>query len=257
MEIIMDMNRRQWLTAVGGVGVGVFISNDRNADGAPSKEQATPLEDKKAGAANIEVTATEDLMREHGVMRRALFIFSESAARLRANPSSVDLHALQETATLFRTFGEDYHEKALEEAYIFPAISRAGRQSDDLTNILTAQHQRGRLITEYILQSTRGTNLEKGSPESLASVLESFVRMYRPHAAREDTVVFPAWKLTLTAEQYDQMNDKFEEIETRQLGQNGFENAVQQISKIEAALGLDDLARFNASVPEIGPTKPG
>ena len=253
----MELNRRQWLTAVGGVGVGVFLSGGGNADGAVSNEQASPLPDKEAVAKGIEVTATEDLMREHGVMHRALFIFSESAIRLRVNPSSVDLRALQETATLFRTFGEDYHEKALEEAYIFPALSRLGRPSDDLTNILTAQHQRGRLITEYILQSTRGANMEKGSAEPLASVLESFVRMYRPHAAREDTVVFPAWKQTLTAEQYDQMNDKFEEIETRQLGQDGFENAVLQIGKIEATLGLDDLARFNAPVPEIGPTKAG
>jgi len=31
-----------------------------------------------------------------------------------------------------------------------------------------------------------------------------FVRMYEHHAAKEDTVIFPAWKQTLTEEQLDE-----------------------------------------------------
>ena len=56
-----------------------------------------------------EVTATEDLMREHGVIRRALLVYFETVPRLRQNPASVDPTALRQTAQLFRTFGEDYH----------------------------------------------------------------------------------------------------------------------------------------------------
>jgi len=37
--------------------------------------------------------------------------------------------------------------------------------------------------------------------------------MYRNHAAREDTIIFPAWKQTLTGKQLDEMNEKFEDIE--------------------------------------------
>ena len=82
----------------------------------------------------------------------------------------------------------------------------------------------------------------------MAKAMESMVRMYRPHAAREDTVIFPAWKQTLTAKQLDEMNDKFEDIEQEMLGKNGFENAVKQISEIEAELGLADLAQFIAPI---------
>jgi hemerythrin superfamily protein len=42
--------------------------------------------------------------------------------------------------------------------------------------------------------------------------------MYRPHAAREDTAIFPAWKQRLTATELDEMGDKFEEIEREQFG---------------------------------------
>jgi hypothetical protein len=69
-----------------------------------------------------EVTATEDLMREHGVIRRALLVYAETAPKLRQNAASVDAAAIRQAAQLFRTFGEDYHEKMLEEDHIFPVI---------------------------------------------------------------------------------------------------------------------------------------
>ena len=95
---------------------------------------------------------------------------------------------------------------------------------------------------------TKGAEIKSGDAESLAKVLGSMVRMYRPHAAREDTVVFPAWKQTLTAKQLDEMNDKFEDIEKEMLGENGFESAVKQISEIETELGLAGLAQFTAPI---------
>ena len=79
-----------------------------------------------------EVAATEDLMREHGVLRRALFIYSESADRLISDPEKISTDALNKTAKLFRTFGEDYHEKKLEEAYIFPALKRTSSSGSSL-----------------------------------------------------------------------------------------------------------------------------
>ena len=56
--------------------------------------------------------------------------------------------------------------------------------------------------------------------------------MYRNHAVREDTIVFPAWKNALTGLQLDEMSDKFEEIEHRQFGKDGFNDAERQISEI-------------------------
>jgi hypothetical protein len=63
-----------------------------------------------------EVGAVEDLMREHGVLRRALLVYRECAAKLRADPGSVDPRPLLDTARLFRTFGEDYQVRKLEGA---------------------------------------------------------------------------------------------------------------------------------------------
>jgi len=48
------------------------------------------------------------------------------ALKLRAKRESVSPDDLLKTATLCRAFGEEYHEKKLEEAYIFPAVRKAG-----------------------------------------------------------------------------------------------------------------------------------
>jgi hemerythrin-like domain-containing protein len=236
----MNLKRRDIIAGIGVTG-GLILSR-----AAKSLAVVTPPEEKPKGG---EVTAVEDLMREHGVLRRALFVYSESAGRLRKNPSEAALDMLQKTARLFRAFGENYHEKKLEEEYIFPAIKKAGGPAAGLVNILIAQHNRGREITDYILNVTQEKKLTPDETESLARSLEAMVQMYRPHAAREDTVVFPAWKMTLTERQLDEMGDKFEDIEREMLGKDGFENAIKQIADIETWLGLADLSQFTAPPP--------
>jgi hemerythrin-like domain-containing protein len=241
----MKLKRRELIAGIGSLGAGLILSGCGNANKSPSAEtQSSAKQDEEAKGG--EVTATEDLMREHGVLRRALFVYSETALNLRGNPSSVAPDALQKTAILFRAFGEEYHEKKLEEAYIFPAVKNAGGAAANLPDILVTQHQRGREITDYILGVTKGAKLGASDAEPLARAMESLVRMYRAHAAREDTIIFPAWKETLTAKQLDEMNDKFEEIEHQQFGEDGFEDAVKQMSDIEGNLGLADLSLFTA-----------
>lgn len=240
----MKMNRRNLLGRIGGLSAGLLLGSRSNANiSSPIEKLSLHQSDKEAE--EKEVTAVEDLMREHGILRRALFIYSEAAARLRSTPLVLP-DAIQKTARLFRSFGEDYHEKKLEEAYIFPAVKKTGGEAAGYPDILIAQHNRGRQITDYILAVTHGAKLKDGSAETLAAALDSFVRMYRPHAAREDTVVFPGWKDALTAEQLDEMNEKFEEIEHQMFGEDGFEKAVRQIGDIESEFGLADLAQFTA-----------
>jgi hemerythrin-like domain-containing protein len=242
--------RREFLRASAVVGAGFILSSCGNSSqtNSPSQSRNEPAKenDHQMGG---EVTATEDLMREHGVLRRALLVYSAAAVKLRLNVSAVAPDALQKTAELFRAFGEEYHEKKLEEAFIFPAVKKAGGEAAGYPDVLVVQHNRGREITEYIISVTQGRKLGAANGEQLAKVLEAFVLMYRNHAAREDTNIFPAWKQTMTDKQLDEIGDKFEDIEKEQFGEDGFEDAVKQISAIETSLGLADIAQFTAPPP--------
>ncbi len=243
--------RRAFIQASAAIGTGLVLSacggrNEAQSGKQTGGESRSKSDEREKGG---EVTATEDLMREHGILRRALLVYTAAASKLRANPASVPPDALRKTARLFRAFGEDYHEKKLEEPYIFPAVKKAGGAAASYPDILVVQHDRGREITDYILSVTQGAKLGAANAEPLARAMESLVLMYRHHAASEDTIVFPAWKKALSDKEYDEMGEKFEEIEHQQFGEDGFETAVKQIGEIEGGLGLADISRFTAPPP--------
>ena len=171
--------------------------------------------------------------------------------RLRAKPTDVDPDILRRTALLFRNFGEDYHEKKLEETHIFPTIKKAGGPAVAYVDILIAQHQRGREITDYVLAVTAKGTIGTGDAEPLARALDSVELMLPNTTPRARTLLcFRRGKVALSAHQLDEMGEKFEEIEHQQFGKDGFEDAVTQIGRIEQALGLADIALFTAPPPK-------
>jgi hemerythrin-like domain-containing protein len=250
----LNRNRRQLLTGISLAGAGFVLNACRataNRSGAATNQENKSEPPAPGEAQPVEVTANEDLMREHGILRRALLVYQESVVRLRQDPASVPPDALEKTANLFRVFGEEYHEKKLEEVYIFPALKKsANTAAASYVDVLLAQHQRGREITDYLLSLTKADRIPSNSSGPLAKVLESFVRMYEHHAAIEDTVIFPAWKAGLGEGEYDQLGDKFEDIETEQFGGDGFETALKRMEEIETSLGLSNLDMFTA--PPVG-----
>ena len=195
-----------------------------------------------------ETPAVEDLMREHGVLRRALLVYEEMVPKIRSG-AKFDARPLADTAMLFRSFGEDYHERKLEEAHIFPVVRKAGGEGATYVDALKAQHDRGREITDYILAVTKGGSIAASQAEPLSRSLERFVLMYQNHTAREDTIVFPAWKTALSQKQIDELGDQFEDIEHQQFGKDGYEDAVRRIARIEQAYGLTDIRQFTAPPP--------
>ncbi|HEY6803318.1 MAG TPA: hemerythrin domain-containing protein [Pyrinomonadaceae bacterium] len=246
----MDPSRRQLITGISLVGAGALLVGCRNNPASSSAtNNGTKPDEQASDEAATEISATEDLMREHGILRRALLVYQESAARLKQDPASVPVDALEKTAQLFRAFGEDYHEKALEETYIFPALKRTQNAASVYADVLLAQHARGREITDYILSTTRGDKLPDGTVGPFITALETFVRMYDHHATIEDTIVFPAWKELVGARELDEIGVKFEEIEEKIFGDDGFEAAQKRMAEIEESLGLANLGMFTAPAP--------
>ena len=207
-----------------------------------------PLAARADQEKSTDVLAVEDLMREHGVLRRALLVYAQAAAQLR-HVQAIPADALHRAAELFRRFGEDYHERSLEEQHVFPAVIAAGGKPATICRTLAAQHRRGRQITDYLLAASAGTGIGRSGMAPLAGVLEAMVRMYQHHTAIEDTVVFPAWKRTLTPARYSALSEQFEALEKRMFGHDGFEDAVQRIGAVEQAFGLADLALLTAPPP--------
>lgn len=189
-----------------------------------------------------EVSPVEDLMREHGGLNRILLIYEEVLRRLRSK-QQLDPAPIQASAKIIHDFIEGYHEK-LEEEHLFPRLKKAGRLTD-LIDTLLAQHQAGRQLTERVLALSTSAHLKNASDrEALENALSAFVRMYRPHETREDTILFPEFKKIITPKEYDVLGDKFEDREHELFGKEGFDGVVVKIAEIERSLGIYDLAQF-------------
>jgi hemerythrin-like domain-containing protein len=119
----------------------------------------------------------------------------------------------------------------------------------DLVGVLRTQHAAGRQVTARIqrLATVAALNAADDRRE-LGDALHQFVRMYRPHAAREDTVLFPALRQVVSPHELGALGEQFEHEEHRLFGHDGFEKVVAEVAGLERRLGIDDLARFTPAV---------
>ncbi|MBS1526400.1 MAG: hemerythrin domain-containing protein [Bacteroidetes bacterium] len=191
-------------------------------------------EDKK-------VSPPEDLMQEHGLLNRVLLIYDHCRHHLETK-QKFPMEALASSAAIIRKFVEDYHEKQ-EENYLFPRFKKANKLSD-LVDTLLIQHNAGRQLTSQIMQLTKSQNMTDTENKKLIHILTQFNTMYRPHEAREDTVLFPEFRKIVSQHEYDALGEEFEDNEHKLFGKDGFEHMVDKVALIEKSLGIYDLAQF-------------
>lgn len=197
---------------------------------------------EKEEGSEPEIGPVEDLMREHGGLRRILLIYGELMHRVSVNEDD-HLQALTESSRIVRSFVEDYHEK-LEEDFVFPRFRNKGKLAD-LSEVLYRQHRAGRRLTDTILRLATPDALGNvDNRRRLSDTMGSFIRMYRPHAAREDTVLFPAFHRITAGASYEELGERFEQKEKELFGEKGFETIIGRIEAIEKTLGIYDLSQF-------------
>jgi len=234
--------RRQWLRQAGIIAGGSAVIGG----GSYLLGQQKPTSKKGGEKEEEEISPAEDLMREHGVLKRVLLIYRDVIDRIDARkdfPPDVVISS----ARLIRSFVEDYHEK-LEEDYLFPRFRKANRLVD-LVDILNVQHQRGRVLTDRTMQlATASAVKDAGQRANLRNALYQFVRMYEPHEAREDTVLFPAFRKIVSKHEYDSLGEEFEKKENQIFHGDGFEKNVDAVADLEKKLGIYDLAQFTPKV---------
>jgi len=228
----MEYNRKQFIKT-GLISVaGSFAINLIPACGAKSDE-------------GQEVSPPEDLMQEHGLLNRILLIYDHCRMQL-VNKADFPLMAVSSAAAIIRQFVEDYHEKQ-EEDYLFPRFKKAN-QLTDLVNVLLQQHRAGRMLTDKIMHLSKTSPITEDDSKQLLEALTAFNVMYRPHEAREDTVLFPAFRKIVSSHEYDSLGEEFEKNEQKKFGEDGFATMVGKVADIEKQLGIYDLTQFTPAI---------
>jgi hemerythrin-like domain-containing protein len=239
----MTLDRRKFFMGLGGAGaaaVGIGLGAGARAIVLPRAR----VDDRQDTDAMIECVETplEDLMQEHAVLERVLLIYEEGGRRLEAG-QDVAPEVLAHAGRIVRHYIEDHHERD-EEQHIFPRLERVGVEVG-LIHTLLAQHAAGRkLTTEIISLSTAAGVRDSGDRVRLVQVMRQFIRMYRPHAARENTVLFPAFRKALSQPEYDALRESLERSEEETFGGQYFDTIMAEVVQLEAAFEIGELASF-------------
>lgn len=222
---IAELSRRTFLTTslVAAAGLAIHPGPSFADSSGKSVEDTTP---------------NEDLMREHGLLDRVLLIYEEGARSLSAG-KKFDVTVLRTSAEIVRDFIESYHEK-LEEEFLFPLLRKANREVE-LVSTLEDQHKAGRRTTNRIIGLAGKAG--NGHRELVVS-MKAFIFMYRPHAAREDTILFPAFKEVVGKKVYQELGDQFEEREHKLFGKDGFEGVLAKVAGLEKQIGIYELSHY-------------
>ncbi len=232
----MEESRRKFVL---GTGASALLL------GCMNTHASSPEASSKEGEGKI--SPPEDLMREHGVLNRILLVYEESVRRIGSEqdvPTTLDVVAT--SAKIIRGFIEQYHEK-LEEDFLFPRFEKANTLVD-LVGTLRRQHRAGRELTATVIRIAGTAGDDQERRRVLSNALQAFVRMYRPHEAREDTILFPGLRRVVKPAELDALGEQFEDKEHALFGKEGFEGVVAEVAKLEQRLGIYDLNLFTPEV---------
>ncbi len=185
------------------------------------------------------ITPGEDLMGEHGIVRRIMVVWTEIDGPLRRG-EPIDASALASSVDVLQWFIERYHER-VEEEQVFPRLEHAGREVA-LVHTLRAQHEIGRAVTRELSERI-AAGIDETTRAPIADRLGDHARMYAAHASREDTIVFPALR-DIVGDGWAELGEQFDQHEDRTIGEGGLARALAQVEAVERAFGLSDLATF-------------
>uniref|UniRef100_I2Q1A7 Hemerythrin-like domain-containing protein n=1 Tax=Desulfovibrio sp. U5L TaxID=596152 RepID=I2Q1A7_9BACT len=228
------INRRKMLSMSACAGAGLVVLGNLSIG-------CSAQEGRKSKAA---VSASEGLTQEHGVLIRLLLVSREAIRRLDAGDGAAAT-ILRQAAEVIEGFVGEGHER-IEEMRVFPKFEGSGALPD-LVRVLNDQHEAGRAMTKRILQLARTDAMNPGEIEEARRLVESFERMYYPHLAWEDSVLFPAFRASMAEAEYGRMGEQFEQDERELLGEDGEKKALATLADLEKELGLSDLSRFTST----------
>jgi hemerythrin-like domain-containing protein len=182
---------------------------------------------------DYQVSPIEHLMREHGVYERVLLIYDEAARRLDRGLELPD-DVVQGAARVAQHYLEAYHQD-LEEKWVFPRFEKAIVMIKEVRE-LRADHENARAITADIVMLTSAPPRDGVERARVAERLRRYVKLMRPHLAREDTTLLPALHELVTPEESKAMVQLFEAREKELFGGKGFTQVLGELEIMEKKL---------------------
>ncbi len=161
----------------------------------------------------VEEKPTDILEDEHHVIQKVVGTFAIFAEELEAG-REVKLETLRGILEFMRTFADRCHH-GKEETHLFPLLERRGVPVRGCPmGALIGEHQRGRMLVTGLAAATE-TYAKEGATAAgpVLDSLRGLMDLYPSHIWKEDYLLFPLTNKILTAEEQNELRERFEAVE--------------------------------------------
>lgn len=179
----------------------------------------------------------EELKTEHRAVEHALLILERAAGKIPAEEP--DLEALDRLVEFFTVFVDRCHH-GKEERFLFPAVeAKASLSRPEFVGELIREHEQGRNLVTAMQHAAAGVRAkDEKAPALLAEAAASYAGLLRQHIEKEDEDLFPAAADQLTASRKSALTERFERIETEEVGEGRHEAFHRMLEKLGGRYGV-------------------
>ncbi len=157
--------------------------------------------------------AIEDLKNEHEAILASLKILDTLAGRLNRG-LDVQRRDIHDFIAFLREFADKCHH-GKEEGILFPALVKAGiPEKGGPIGVMLSEHVEGRELIKEMEAAVSG----KEDHERFTLAAKQYSSLLQAHIEKENSVLFPSAESVLTAAQWDQIHDAFEQHEQKVIG---------------------------------------
>jgi hemerythrin-like domain-containing protein len=188
------------------------------------------------------ISPIEVLSRDHGLMRRILFIYEEVIRRC-CPTEDLPTELIRQAAENYRKLANDFHQK-LEDEFLFSPMAQAGN-SVDLIDVLSQQHIADQRLTGRLLRLTSASIFKNDSNRSeTRNILCNQARMMSRHMAWEESELFPAFFAMVSTKDYRDLSEIFARRQEQIFGCEGINAVISDIADMENTLGIHNVGGF-------------
>jgi hemerythrin-like domain-containing protein len=184
----------------------------------------------------------EVLTRDHGLMRRILFIYKEIICLC---PATQDLPTdlIRQAAKAYQKLADDFHQK-LEDEFLFPPMVKACDHAE-LIEVLWQQHTVDHHFTTRLLSLTSAAIFKDDSNRNeTRNTICNLARMMEHHMAWEESDLFPAYFCLVSAKDYRDLSEIVARRQEQIFGCEGINALIAEIVELENILGIHHLECF-------------
>ena len=160
--------------------------------------------------------STEDLMNEHRIIERMLDILAKACDRLEGGDFASS-EAFAHAADFFKNFADLCHHGKEEKKLFQKMVARGMSAEVGPIAVMLHEHEDGRAHVRAMGKLSE-KKLDDYARDELMRHSREYVDLLRQHIQKEDNILYPIADKILTEADQKELEQGFEEIETKVMG---------------------------------------